>query len=259
MITEPESADLPEEPREPDALPQADVVSTAPGSAPRSGGTWPWRWTLGAVVATSAAWALILQGTGYGHASAPDLHHYRLTDSPCQGDNLKPLADALGATRTSANPAEIRTGTALDQAQCVMGAEGTVGEHWQSTYTVTVTVELHKKTDPRPEFEDRNRPHGPDLDPSGAAADTDETDRVALVPDLGDEAYVLAGDDSHQALTALHGGAVFTVDVDADTQWTGAGGVPPDANGYPQQPPGLTRLQPALIATVRRVMSALSQ
>lgn len=264
MITELEEAEPPEGPGEPGDLPRADVVSAAPtraslGSVFRTPRGRPWGWVLGAVVATSAAWALTLQATGYGDAATPDLHHYRLTDSPCTGDDLKPLTDALGVDRTAANPAEMRTGTTLDQAQCLLTAEGTVGDHWQSTYTVLVTVELHKKTDPRPEFEDRNRPHGPNLDPASVTAATDDTDHVSLVPGLGDLAYLLAGDDSHQTLTVLHGGAVFTVTVDADTQWTGAGGVPPDANGYPQQPPGLIRLQPALIATVRQVMSRLSQ
>ncbi|MFC4884013.1 hypothetical protein ACFPK5_02260 [Streptomyces beijiangensis] len=228
----------------------AEMVSAQPSS--HRG----WTWALGAVVATSMAWALTLQGIGYGDVSPPDLHHYRIAESPCSGDNLKPLTDALGTSRFEVTPAVTRTGSVLDQAQCVLTAQAPVGTHWHASYAVTVTVELHKKTNPAPEFEDRNRPHGPNLDPDSSTAAIDETDRVVPVPDLGDKAYLLVGNELDQTLTVLQGGAVFTIGVDAYEQWTGSGEVPPDVNGYPQQPPSMSRLHPALIATIRRLMSA---
>ncbi|WP_329140161.1 hypothetical protein OG552_35435 [Streptomyces sp. NBC_01476] len=219
--------------------------------------TWPWPWVLGTAVVTSAIWGLTLQSTGYGHASAPDLHGYRLAGSPCAGYNLKPLTDAFRTSRFFASPADIRTGSALSQAQCVITAEAPVRDHWKNSYTVTVTVELHKKTDPTAEFEDRNRPNGPNLDSSVLVPGTDETDQVFPVDHLGDEAYLLTGNAQEQALTVRHGGAVFTIDLAATEQWTGDD-IPSDAYGYPQQMPSLDRFHPALTEGMRRLMGALS-
>jgi hypothetical protein len=250
VITEPEMAGQPEEPGD-----TADVVS---GADARDRGRWPWLWVFGTVLATSAVWALTLHGIGYGHDAAPDLHHYRLTGSPCAGDDLQPLTDAFGTGHFASQPAQTRQGPTLDQTQCVLDAQGPAGAHWEAVYTVTVTVELHKKTDPAAEFVDRNRPHGPNLDPSYVLPVIDETDRVSPVPHLGDRAYLLTGDDRDRALTVLHGGAVFTLDLAADEQWAGPGALPPDALGYPQQPPGLSRFDPALTATMRHLMAVLS-
>jgi hypothetical protein len=255
LITEVESAEGPDGPDGPEeAGAAADVVDAVPGGP----GKRPWAWALGAVVVTSAAWALTLQGIGYGEASPPDLHHYRLSDNPCGGFNLKPLADAFGITSLPVGSAVIGTGPALDTSQCDMAAQAPVaGTRWKMSYSVTVTVELHKKTDPAAEFEDRNRPHGPGFD-SSTVTSADATDRVTPVPHLGDEAYLLVGDDTDRALTVLHGGAVFVIDVAAVEQWADPAHPPPDTDGYPQQPPSLKRLDPALIATMRRIMSALS-
>ena len=78
------------------------------------------------------------------------------------------------------------------------------------------------------------------------------------VPHLGDKAFLFTGSDTDQALTVLHGGAVFTVDLGAVQQWAGPGDPPTTAKGLPQQPPGLTRFHPAMEATVTRLMSVLS-
>ena len=207
---------------------------------------------------TSAVWALTLHAIDFGQDSLPDLHHYQLTGSPCAGDELKPLTDAFGTSHYASGAALIRKGRTLDQAQCVLDAQAPAGAHWNAVYTVTVTIELHKKTDAAAEFADRNRPLGPNLDPAFALPVIDETDHVSPVPHLGDRAFLLTGDDRDLGLTVLHGGAVFTVDLAADEQWTGPGALPADAYGYPQQPPSLTRFDAPMTATVRRLMSALS-
>lgn len=251
MITEPEMAGGPQE-----SGPAGDVVGSGDGRKP---GRRPWTWVAGAVVVTSAMWGLVLRGTGYGHDAGPDLHGYRLTGSPCAGDNLKPLTDAFGTdSHEWAGPAELRTGPALDQAQCVLMMMPKVVGQWRVSYRVTVTAELHKETDPAAEFEDRNRPHGPNLDPVFVVEALDETDRVVPVAHLGDSAYLLVGDDNEQALTVRHGGAVFTVDIAADSQWVGSDEMPPDADGMPPKAPGLSRFRPALTDTVRRIMADLT-
>lgn len=249
MITELESAEEPEGPEESSA--GVDVMS----AEPRGPGRWPWRWVLMAVVATAAVGAITLQAIGYREVSPPDLHHYRVSDvSPCSGDNLKPLSDAFGPS-SDVSSMERRTSSALDQAQCEIDAQVPIaGTHWQAWYKVTVTVELHKKTDPAPEFEARNRPNGPDLDPFAISA-LANVDRVTPVPHLGDKAYLLDGYGSDwyerdHVLTVLHGGAVFTLDARAQERWA--------SPGLQQKLPTLPPLRPALIATMHRLMSAQS-
>jgi hypothetical protein len=239
----------------------------------------PWRWGIGTTGLVSAAWALALHLTGYGDVLPPDLHHYHLTGSPCSGSTLKPLTDAFGSGFSSTFPVDTQTGPALDQAQCALSTQGSVGTtHWQASYTVTVTVQLHKETDPAPEFDDRNNPHelehgtttGADtssrnahiviVDPSSGIPAPGQNKRVESVPSLGDRAYLLTGDDGDQTLTVLHGGAVFTLDVKVLEQWAGSRAMPPsDPNGHSEQPPSTGRLRPALIAAMHTLMSALSR
>ena len=232
----------------------ADVVGTDRGGHGRRPG---WPWVLGSAVATSALWAATLHGIGYGHTAPPDLHGYRLAESPCSGDNLKPLTDAFGPIHFSASTAVMPTGATLDQAQCNLIAEGPIDAHWTASFDVTVTVDLHKKADPAPEFLDANRTGGPNLGEAGVMQ-SDESVHVEEVPGLGDKAFLLTGDPDDQALTVLYGGVVLTVDLSVLEQGAGSGGPPVNADGYPAQPPGLTRYHPALTAAVRRLMSALA-
>ncbi|MFI1098712.1 hypothetical protein [Streptomyces sp. NPDC020917] len=218
------------------------------------------------VVATSAAWALALNLSGYGQTSPPDLHHYRLSGSPCSGFTLKPLTDSFGTSHFDASPAVTRTSPVLDLAECTLTAQSTAATHWTTSYNAFVTVQLHKKTDPADEFDDLNGPHGPGRAPSGVVLDP--TSRVAMssaktsvpVPGLGDQAYLLTGDSAgEETLTVLHGGAVLTIAVNVDQQWSGPEGIPPDSDGYPQKPPELSSRRPALVAAIRSLMSALSR
>ncbi|WP_075018315.1 hypothetical protein [Actinacidiphila rubida] len=261
MISEPEMGDGPENRWGAGAF--ADTVGTAPANR----GGWPWRWVVGAVIATSAAGALVLHLTGYGQASRPDLHHYTLSESPCSGDNLKPLTDSFATEHFAAAPAAIRTGPALDLAQCTLDAQGSVGAKWAVLYNAVVTVQLHKKTDPAPEFDDLGGPHplGQNapwmavVDPSGIVTSSRAQASVP-VPGLGDSAYLLTDDDGDETLTVRHGGAVLTIALSVAEQWSGPGGAPPpDADGYPQKPPRLNAFRPALVATMRTLMTALSR
>ncbi|WP_328459559.1 hypothetical protein [Streptomyces sp. NBC_00448] len=241
----------------------ADVVR----GGVRGARTRPWPWVFGAVVATSAAWALVLHLSGYGKEAVPDLHHYRISGSPCSGSSLKPLTDALGTGHVEVSPAEMQTGPALDAAECTLTAQRSVGTHWQASYSTVVTVQLHKKTDPAAEFDDVGgsrhtlEPVAPSDDGSGtttAILAVGGSTHVVRVPDIGDRAYLMTS-DGDETLTVLHGGAVLTVAVDVQEKWTGPGALPPpDADGIPQRPPRQAGYRPALVATMRGLMSALS-
>lgn len=248
MITEPEMGD------EPDGRWDSGASEDTVVAEPMGRQRLPWLWVLGTVVATSAVWALALQATRYGDAASPDLHHYRLSAGPCSGYSLKPLIDVFGVSHVEAAPVDTRSSPALDQAQCTLTAHTPAEEPWLE-YSVAVTVELHKKIDPAVEFED-NLPGGYGPAQSSDTAKAGETGHAIPVAGLGDKAYLLVYDDSNLGVRVLHGGAVFTVDVNVYP-----GGVPsPHTNGYPQQqPPSVNRLRPAVIATARTIMSALSR
>src|SRR5689334_23721452 len=104
---------------EPNGAEHAELVSDL-DRAPRAvrPGRTPWTLALGAVVLTSAVWGAGLYASGFWQHPHPDLHGYQVTDNPCTGLSLKPLTDTAGATRVTEAPAELRNGTALDQARC---------------------------------------------------------------------------------------------------------------------------------------------
>jgi hypothetical protein len=257
VITEPEMAD------EPGPVRPADVLSSG-DSAPAPGGFTgrrPWLWTLGGVVATSAVWTAVLQGADYGHTAAPDLHGYHLIGNPCGGDNLKPLTDAMHTRNPTPNNPETRNGPALDEGSCSLIAEAPVRSGWVITYTVDVSVGLHKKTDPRVEFEARNRREvatvtGSPADPGSAVLGAEAAVTVDHVSGLGDSAYLLAAASTDQALKVLHGGAVFSLSLSAYAVWDGHGEFR-DTPGSAQRI-DLTPMRSALEPSMRRLMSSLA-
>jgi hypothetical protein len=209
----------------------------------------PWMWILGAVLATSAVWAAGTQAYDRAHSDRPELHGYRIGANPCVGPPLDPLVDAFGAYNNQGSPAQQHTGAAIDRIHCDFSARAPYAQGGTTTYTVGVSVDLHKRVDPRAEFDDQVRLEDGSLSPA---------DTVSSVPELGDEAYFLTRGDQGQELKVLHGGAVFTLvlnaysDVDvADDTLNGLGGGPYELS------PDLTQYQPALIRAVRNIMSAL--
>lgn len=260
MITEPEMADEPGPVRPADVLSSRDHASqvTAVGGVP---GRRPWLWALGGIAATSVVWTAVLQGTDYGHTAAPDLHGYHLVGNPCGGDNLEPLTHAMDTRNPTPNNPETRSGPALDEGSCSLIAEAPDRGGWVTTYIVNVDVELHKKTDPRVEFEARNRRavatvNGSMADPGSPFSSAEVAISVVRVHGLGDSAYLLAAGSTDQALEVLHGGAVFSLSLSAYVVWTGHGD-PPDTPGNAQRT-DLTPLRPALVPSMRRLMHDLS-
>jgi hypothetical protein len=258
VITEPEMAD------EPDSVRPADLVSDE-DRRPLFGGLakrQPWVWAVGGIILASAVWAAVLHGTHYGRTAAPDLHGYRLGDSPCTAANMEPLTDSVSGGGILPNQPSIRKGPALDELYCTLTSSLPTGGGWANAYVVEVTVELHKKTDPRAEFTDTYNPpvSSPTLgEVNGTYILPDPGAVTRVYPGLGDLAYVTTG-KTHQALSVLYGGAVVSVSVDATKVWDGGGALPTGTDGFPKGSTvvDITPLRPVLLQTVRHLMSQLS-
>jgi hypothetical protein len=218
-----------------------------------------WTWALTATAATCALWAAGLTVWQHAQPDGPDLHGYQLAGSPCARSSLAPLV-GTSPSHAYTNPAVFSHGPALDRAECSAGtvANRTTTSEPQSS-TVTVTVELHKKTDPRAEFDDQRALILPTLVPAS---------RVIRVPGLGDEAYFLVTDPDQIDLKVLHGGLVLQLAYTVNREGTAESaliavspadgttigestttGTPPDVTGAYRKP---------LIAAARNVLANLA-
>lgn len=202
MISEPEMTGGPDEDG-PEVISHQDRTPQR-GGVPRWGGMRrPWVWAIGGVVLASAVWAGGLRVWSERHGGPPDLHGYVLGDSPCAGATLAPLTTALHAADTAAvSPAAARLGAALDQIRCTLSVSAPDGAGGMDHFEIFATIDLHKRTDPRAEFEDQARVDSSDLTPVKS---------VRPVPGLGDEAVAQTLSRQSEELKVLHGGAVFTL------------------------------------------------
>lgn len=222
----------------------------------------PWLWAVGGIVAASAVWAAVLHGTG---STAPDLHGYHLFGNPCSGDALNPLKDAVGTRQFAASSATVSKGPALDKVSCDLTTASSADEEWATTYSISLSIELHKKTDPRAEFENIRHAQVSDLPGStdGSAlisvVDSGFTSAADVHPvtGVGDEGYLLSAHAPAQTLEVLHGGAVLTLQITGSTQWTSSSESGADP-GDPPKDPDLTRLRPAMTTAMRHLMASLA-
>ncbi|MBM9509268.1 hypothetical protein [Actinacidiphila acididurans] len=260
MIGEPEMSDEPGGDLPGDALGESDgpLATTAAVRKPR-----PWLWAVGGIAVASAVWAAVLHGAG---GTGVDLHGYHLGGNPCGGPALKPLQDAVGAREGfSASDAMVSKGPALDKVSCVLNAMAPAGDGWTTTYTISVDVELHKKTDPRAEFENTRHAqvsrlpgaqYGNVMVALATSGFTSAAD-VHPVAGVGDEAYLVEPQPFDQSLKVLRGGAVLSLQITDYRSWNGPGGSPADGSALPRQP-DFTRLRPAMTTAMRRLMTSLS-
>lgn len=259
MISEPEMS------HEPGGDLPGDLLSgsTDPAAAATAGRRpRPWLWALGGAAAASAAWAGVLHGAG---GTAPDLHGYRVSGNPCGDGSLDSLKDAMRGQDFVASDAAVSKGPALDRLSCFLSS--TTGDGgWVVGYTVSVGVELHKKTDPRAEFDNARHSRVSTLSGGAGAGsvttavsgtDFVSTADVRPVTGVGDEGYLLAPRGADQTLEVRHGGAVFTLQVSGYTQWNGSDETPVGSDTAPQDP-DLTRLRPAMTAAMRALMASLA-
>lgn len=189
----------------------------------------PWRWALGGAVLASAVWAgtLALQDR---FTDAPRIA-YRHSEDLCAQAPLRALGGMAG--EFEGGLPQHSESPALDWSYC---SYNTVRTEGRASYHGQVLVELHKKTDPGPEFG-----KGPNLS-SYLEVQTLQPEKV---PGLGEQA-VLSGPVKSPQLQVLDGGTVFTLTV----QWWGEfGDVETDGDA----------LKAAMIEDLRMLMVALKK
>lgn len=256
MITEPEMEGA-------EDGPSADVLDwdeRAPGSG-GGGGRRPWLWAVGGVAAASLVWAAVLQGTGADHKKALDLHGYRLPDTLCTPYNLEPLTDRLSVAGYDFGDPSIHRGSTLDHGFCTMTGHTVSDTDWAIFYTISVTVDLHRKTDPRAEFRDIALAEKPALAPGSSgtfAYYPDSPEVTTSYPGLGDQAYFTTSAES-QSLHVRQGGAVISVGIVGAPGWIGKGVPTGDFADPPSQASaGIPALHPLLPKTILHLMGVLS-
>ncbi|MFH7593687.1 hypothetical protein WDV06_01095 [Streptomyces racemochromogenes] len=190
MISEPElegewAADVPAGP--PD--------TAGPAGRSRSSQAAPWRWALGGAVLASAVFAaaLVVQER-FGETGPPI--RYRHSEQLCTETPLKAVGTVLGGLGGGA-PSH-GEGPAVDWSSCFAGGNR---EDQAFMSDARVLVELHKKTDPGPEF--------------GAVPEQEEYAlpvAAERVPGLGERA-LFSGVAQAPRLQVLDGGTVVTLTV----------------------------------------------
>ncbi|MGW6706578.1 hypothetical protein ACWGDE_17020 [Streptomyces sp. NPDC054956] len=251
MITEPEfeggGPGLPERP-EPGGPHGRYDDAGAPGVRPR-----PWQWALGGALLASALWA----GAWWvaaDRADRPPPLRYGLGLSLCDEAKLPALSRVAEVAGWEYTP-RLLEHPGVDMAVCMLRKppqNSEVPRPWLS-YEAQVSVALHKRNDPEPEF-------GAEPVPVGWIGMGKPDWRS--VPGLGERALISEAEyGRHWRLTVLDGGAVFTVDV---TAWTfgvsepGDGTVVAGAEPVPDPPkPDSDAIQAAMIDDMHALMKAL--
>ncbi len=212
------------------ADPVREAAPDLPGERVR-GPRAPWWWALGGMVAASAVWAgtLAVQDR---FTDTPRID-YRHTETLCRDAPLKMLSQIADR---SFEEFENGRGTshAQDWASCRFGI---MYEEESVSYGAHLLVELHKKTDPGPEFA---------TGPGGSTYLRMDPGERRQVPGLGDRAVL---DRSYggegDRLTVLDGGAVFTLTV----EWYRGEGEESEVD--------VDAIEAAMIEDVRMVMASL--
>jgi hypothetical protein len=223
--------------------PRPSRLAQVPGRLARLPG-WLWGALAGAVAVSLAGASLAYAGVLPQRHPGPDLHGYRLGQSPCAAHAFDAFGDTIGAADTEVWPAVFEHTPALDRAHCGYIAKGARSQGESTSYDIDVEVDLHRRTDPAAEFDAEKG-----VDPSSLQYAT----RTTPVTRLGDEAYLLSFDDPVRILKVRSGGAVITLRVNASTQPYGTG---PDS----EEPdlPDLSRLTPGLVAAARTIMADMA-
>ncbi|MET7694668.1 hypothetical protein ABZT06_43280 [Streptomyces sp. NPDC005483] len=208
----------------------------------------PWLWALGGALTASALWAAGLHLLSPGNQGT-DLRGYRVDRESCRAARLASLREELAlksAPDTARN--ELLRHPALDQVHCSLsfqgGSRAEPGGRWAVTTTIGISVAVHKKADPRDEFEADRR-----VTDAGVVA----ADQVRAVPDLGDEAFVLVEDLGHTELRVLDGAAVVTLSLATTSYYEGD--VDADTVGEPPDLPDVSTYWPAMIDDARKLTS----
>jgi hypothetical protein len=220
-----------------------DLVQRSPVRPRRK----PWLWALGGALAASALWATGVLVLGPGNQST-DMRGYRVDRESCKSARLASLREALALQSVpDTTQDELLRHPALDQVHCSLSFQGssraTPGGHWAVTTTIGISVVLHKRADPRDEFDADRR-----VTDSGVVA----ADQVRPVPDLGDEAFMIAEDIGRTELRVLDGAAVVTLSLATTSYYEG------DADSADEAPdlPDVSTYWPAMISDARELTTA---
>ncbi|MFD7865593.1 hypothetical protein [Streptomyces sp. NPDC057682] len=219
----------------------------------RPRGPWQrWAWALGGAVAASAVWgaALIVYQPG---DRAPDMHGYRLVKDPCPGIGLKALGSAIAPRRAGSYlPADVLRHPALDRASCSIGLrekDAPANRGGIDHYSVSIEIDLHKRTDPREEFEARR---------NDSVLGFQSEAEVEIVPDLGEKAYLLSAPGGETELRVLDGGAVFSLRLTSYfVSSLGPGETRVTADDDDE--PSTSAYQSAMISDMRDLMASLKR
>ncbi|MET9432634.1 hypothetical protein [Streptomyces sp. NPDC006551] len=232
MITEPELVGG-------TAFPAAEVPLAEPApQAPRPPRPRrPWLWALGGAVVASAVWAGGLHAYDRTQDGGPDLGGYRTVGNLCDKVELKALQVELGKKSPGDDlPTPTRAHPALDRARCsvVLGSP-------ESGFTADVTYDLHKVTDPGPEFEPRLAEMMANTEP---------------VEGLGERAYVHRDEDNSGAwISVLDGQAQLDIWINSQLNWD----VETDQAVPADNKVDLSGIEAVLIQDMKALMAALKE
>ncbi|MEU9758286.1 hypothetical protein [Streptomyces sp. NPDC047985] len=220
-----------------------------PAGSPRE--RRPWLWALGGAVMATALWAAAFFLYGLGDRK-PDMHGYRLDKDPCPSLRLKSIGAAIGPREHVDAGPRLLSHAALDQVRCSISlqpadAADQPDKGWSIEYSVGVTVSLHKESDPRAEFEALRRVTDGSVDPEA---------KLETVPNLGDRAYLLTGDDGTSELRVLEGGAVLSLSLSVFTVYMNNGSHEHPTGDEPDVPE-VSAYHSALISDMRDLMASL--
>ncbi|MFD7031759.1 hypothetical protein ACFWAR_27410 [Streptomyces sp. NPDC059917] len=221
----------------PPGSPAQDLAEGPGGAGRRAVRGGRWAWALGGAVVASALWAGSLYALG-DRPDAPPMA-YALPEKLCDALKAKALTAAVGDLRSGNPTSQTADHPAMGWAMCMMGSPSDTDR--DVTYNVWASVQLHKKTDPEPEF-------GVE---SPWMSLTNAGDRIP-VPDLGERAVLARTNDGQgPELRVLDGGAVFSlsvVSVSVKARDPGAG----DTVDY-------APIEAAMISDMRDLMAALKK
>ncbi|MEU2424323.1 hypothetical protein ABZ619_25465 [Streptomyces sp. NPDC007851] len=158
----------------------------APGPGNAAGRAVLWA-AVGAVVA-SAAWAAGLFLTG-GFGNGADLRGYQAPANLCSGADYSSFKEEYPADDSAPTKNTLKD-PALDESYCSLTLKKT-GSSYTDAY-LTMQVDLHRKTDPGPEFTATWKNYG----------DSHTDYDVSPVQGIGDEAYLVTEDTSSGSTTS---------------------------------------------------------
>ncbi|MFE3164945.1 hypothetical protein [Streptomyces sp. NPDC059224] len=145
-------------------------------------------WAVVGAVVASAGWAAALLLTG-GLGGSADLRGYQAPANLCSGADYSSFEDEYPDADSAPTKNALKD-PALDQSYCSITLKKT-GSSYADAY-LSMQVDLHKKTDPAPEFTATWKNYG----------DSHTDYDVSPVQGIGDEAYLVTEDTSSGSTTS---------------------------------------------------------